>query len=289
MSPSALRAEEDLVDEQREFRFVELMGAASASSLSPELAPDLERLARLRELSTEAFLAAGRASAQGAVQRAAQGVSRTAGHAPSHAAVSSHRDPDFVRRGAPRMVNWDVRRLIVRVLAVAATVAALLLLSRSTPHGKGRNERPGGAAFAEVLTRLRRAETLQFHLCRYESADGAAREDANVWLRAPGLVRRESSPQKYSIAAGSRVWRVDESDNTVTEGASPWFLSADAQVDLLKLLEVEIGDPTALLRAKPSLRRRTAGRDELVYLATLPSRGRKVTVEALVDAIDKRL
>ncbi|HND55546.1 MAG TPA: hypothetical protein PLV92_24195, partial [Pirellulaceae bacterium] len=262
MSSSALRAAEELVDEQREFRFVELMGAVSATSLSPELAPDLERLARLRELSTEAFLAASRASAQGA--------GHTASHTASHTAVSSHREPDFGRRGDAHMANWDVRRLIVRVLAVAATVAALLLLSRSTPHGKGRNERPGGASFAEVLTRLRRAETLQFHLCRHESADGAAREESNIWLRAPGLVRRESSPQKYVIAAGSRVWRVDESDNTVIEGASPWFLSANSQVDLLKLLEVEIGDPTPLLRAKPSLRRRTAGRDELVYLATLP-------------------
>jgi tetratricopeptide (TPR) repeat protein len=188
-------------------------------------------------------------------------------------------DSTSIRRSTPMMT------LAMRGLAAALASAAIILVSVFLPQPAPKVARADSVPFAEVLAELRGAETLQFHLRRNEGKWN----EAEIWVRAPGLVRKESSPQRYEIAAGSRLWRVDEEANTVNETDSPWFLSAEKQIDLVGLLDVEVSDSTPLLRAKPVTKRPTAHGEEFVYLATLPSRIGDVTIEAFADAGTKRL
>ena len=162
--------------------------------------------------------------------------------------------------------------------AVAATAAAFLIWLTMSSH------QPviGATPFSKILEELRAAQTLQLRI----SSRG---ESADVWVRAPGLVRREESPQRYQIAAGSRLWKIDESENTAVEMDSPWFLSPQRQVDLLGLLELGVKDASALLTAEPVERVARDGRDCFVYRVELPAERGPLEIEALADAANLRL
>ena len=69
------------------------------------------------------------------------------------------------------------------------------------------------------------------------------------FVRVEVLVRKQDAPQRYQIAIGSRWWKVDESENTVITGDSPWFRNPEKQVDLLGLLDVGVKEASALLSA----------------------------------------
>ncbi|MBC7816726.1 MAG: hypothetical protein IAG10_07555, partial [Planctomycetaceae bacterium] len=169
--------------------------------------------------------------------------------------------------------------LALRGLAGLTASAAIIVvwLMTSVPTSLS-----GAVPFSEVLAELRGAETLQFRL----SKDGRS---AEVWVRAPGLVRKEESPQRYEIAAGSRLWRVDEVANTVTEEDSPWFLRHDKQIDLIGLLDVGVQDASSLLTARPVSRERFDGRDCFVYLTKIESSRGVIWIEAFAEAESKRL
>ncbi len=123
------------------------------------------------------------------------------------------------------------------IAAFASTVA--LWFAIASP-GSTVNATP----FSRVLSELQRAESIQLQITREGNI-------ANVWIRSPGLVRYEESPQKYQIAAGSRLWTIDEVANTVEETDSPWFLSSQERVDLLSLLDSDITDASRLMRSRP--------------------------------------
>ena len=224
-------------------------------------APDRERLNALREQSAELF-----------VGRALLPVSATSQpedgqECPSYMAAN---------RSSP-MLAFALRGLAgLTASALSLVLVVWLMTSAPTPVS-------GAVAFSEVLAELRGAETLQFRLFQSEGLR------ADVWVRAPGLVRKEESPQRYEIAAGSQLWRVDETANTVTEGDSPWFLRHDKQIDLVGLLGVDVSDSSGLLTAKPVTRQLGAHGDEFVYLATVPSKHGTVTIEAVANASTKRL
>ena len=234
-------------------------------------APDRERLNALREQSAALFT------------NQASGV-RDGGSAPRLiVATPLHRGADAaplakpsVQRSSP-MLTLAMRGLAgLTASALSLVLVVWLMTSAPTPVS-------GAVAFSEVLAELRGAETLQFRLFKSEGLR------ADVWIRAPGLVRKEESPQQYEIAAGSRLWRVDETANTVTEGDSPWFLRHDKQIDLVGLLGVDVTDSSGLLTAKPVTRQLGAHGDEFVYLVTVPTKHGVVTIEAVADASTKRL
>ena len=109
-----------------------------------------------------------------------------------------------------------------RWTSLAATAAAVIIgvvLFMRNPVG-------GAPQFSQVLDDLRSAKTLELKVTK----DGHA---ADVWVRAPGSVRWEDSPNKYRIASGSRLWQIDETANTAVAGDSPWFLNPHEQIDLL--------------------------------------------------------
>src|SRR6266403_69768 len=99
---------------------------------------------------------------------------------------------------------------------------------------------------------------------RYQRTD-------EVLIRAPGLVRWEDSPQRYRIAAGSRLWKIDEAANTAVAGDSPWFIDPQRQVDLLGLLEVGVTESGPLLTARPVERAEYDAHDCYVYRVDLPA------------------
>ena len=172
------------------------------------------------------------------------------------------------------MVTQAIRGLCV------ASAAAAMLMAWLVPVGP--EPVLNAAPFSLVIDELRGASSLHLQLLR----DG---QQSEVWVRAPGLVRKEETPQKYAIAAGSRLWHVDEEANTVVEGDSPWFSGPDQHVDLVALLDVGVRDATALLKSKPHERTRFEGRDCFVYRAQVEAASKRIELEAFVDAQTQQL
>ncbi|MEX2287409.1 MAG: VIT domain-containing protein [Planctomycetaceae bacterium] len=248
---------DDNAHDQDDERLAELLRAVDADV--PQ--PDRALLETLRQQSAELFL--------NSISEADHQNAPALSEAPAVAATS----PPSSRRSFLNMP------LALRGLAVlAAAVAGLALwLGNWTSSSVS-----GAVPFSKVLEELRGAQTLQFQVVK----DGRA---AEVWVRAPGLVRWEDSPQRYAVAAGSRLWKVDETTNTVTEEDSPWFIGPEQQVDLLGLLGVGVENAETLMTAVPLARSEYDGRDCNVYRAALPAEHGRVQVEAYVDAANNQL
>lgn len=164
------------------------------------------------------------------------------------------------------------------ILAVSAAVTLLAVsLNPWGPQVAG-----GSVPFSKVLEELRGATTLHLQLEK-------AGQTSEILVRAPGLVRKQDSAERYQIAAGSRWWKIDEAENTAAEGDSPWFLSPDKQIDLLRLLEVGVKDATPLLVARPYERTQFQGHDCFAYHVDLPAEQGRVHVEAFADAKTNQL
>jgi tetratricopeptide (TPR) repeat protein/outer membrane lipoprotein-sorting protein len=139
-------------------------------------------------------------------------------------------------------------------------------------------EQPADAAsFEAVLAKVAEAETLQFKISR----DGI---DADVWVRQPGDVRWQESPQRYHIASGSTLWEVDESTNQVIGRKNPWQSSKAGSVDLLALLGLGGSDSEAVRQAKPVERIQQDGQVLYVYRLDITDKKRNLFVEAIADA-----
>jgi len=155
------------------------------------------------------------------------------------------------------MLTLLASRTLARLVAITSAVVLWLSLS---PTNAALSTTP----FSDVLDELRSAKSLQLKIRR----EGRS---ADVWVRSPGLVRREESRHRYQIAAGSRLWQVDESENSVLETDSSWFIGPQQQVDLLSLLDLGVTDAARLLDAKPVKQIKRDGRDLLVYRIALPT------------------
>ena len=183
----------------------------------------------------------------------------------SIAEVGSANQANEVR--SVRRANIDKRRTpMIMLLAtrgfagIVAVASAVVLWLTATHNSSALSTTP----FSTVLSELRSASSLQLKV----SKDG---QSADVWVRAPGLLRREESPQRYQIAAGSRLWKIDEAENTAVESDSPWFLGPQQQIDLIGLLDVGVSDASKLLTARPVEQATRDGRDCLVYRVALPT------------------
>ncbi|HEY2838882.1 MAG TPA: VIT domain-containing protein, partial [Pirellulales bacterium] len=177
--------------------------------------------------------------------------------------------PNIARRP---MRERSLRSLAFRGgAALLATAAAILLAWSFWPTNS-----IGAPTFAKVIAGLRQAETLELRVIKPQ-------QSAEVWVRAPGLVRWQETPERYRISAGSRLWKIDETANTVTTGDSSWFVNPQEQVDLLALLELGVSDATPLLKSKPSEEREYARRPCLVYSAVIPAADQTLLIEAFTD------
>ncbi|MEO1994655.1 MAG: VIT domain-containing protein, partial [Planctomycetaceae bacterium] len=143
------------------------------------------------------------------------------------------------------------------------TAAALLFFNFNGPVR-------GELTLGSVLDKTIEAKSLELQVVTDDST-------ANVLVWLPGHVRWSESPTKYRIAAGSKLWRIDELANTVQQDSSAWFSKADSQIDLLAMLGIE-GDHAARFRETVA-----DGRDTLVFQMEVTSNKRKLIVEALAD------
>jgi autotransporter-associated beta strand protein len=162
------------------------------------------------------------------------------------------------------------------VLAAAASAAVVAWFNVGTPP------EVSGAPFSQVLAELRGARSLELRVTR----DGRT---SDVWVQAPGMVRWDEAPGRYQVAAGSRLWKIDEAADTVQAGDSPWYAGPTEPVDLLKLLADDVTDSTPLLNARPAGRAPYDGRECLVYRAPLATAHGRLEVEAFVDSQSGRL
>jgi hypothetical protein len=231
--------------------------AALLRSVAADAPPsDRAALAALRERSLGEFVASAESESSALVQPPVQ---------PSiPAAVPRKRSPMF---------TLAIRGLAVAAASAAAIVAWLNLGSPSAVRG---------APFSDVVAELRSATTLELRITK----EGHA---AEISIRAPGLVRYEESPQRYRIAAGSRLWRIDEATNTMTTGDSPWFVNPNEQIDLLALLEVGVTDASPLLKSRPSGKSQYEGRACDVYAVELAGKTGPLQIEAFTDPTTNRL
>ncbi len=226
--------------------------------------PDAALLDALRQRSAEAFL-----SNEDRTGKSAHPTTTT----PTQTQLPPAQPAAHSKRRHP-MVTLAIRGLCVASATVAMLAAWLVPMN------------PGSvsyaAPFSQMIDELRGAGSLHLRVVR----DG---QTAEVWVRAPGLVRREESPQKYEIAAGSRLWRVDEETNTATETDSPWFSAPDRQVDLVALLDVGVRDATALLNSRPRERSQFDGRECFVYRAQVEAASERIELEGFVDVQNRQL
>ncbi len=168
--------------------------------------------------------------------------------------------------------------LAIRGLVAVAGLAAALVVGLNVSN---RNHSVAATPFSEVLKNLRGQQTLELRVTK----DG---KSADVWVRAPGSVRWQDSPEKYKIAVGSRLWKIDSAANTVTTGDSPWFIDPKRQVDLLGLLEIGVSESAPLLAARPVDKSEYDGHDCYVYRVDLRATDGPVQVSAYADAATKQ-
>ena len=102
---------------------------------------------------------------------------------------------------------------------VAASVLVLLAL-----FNFANNDAVGDVTFGEILEQALKSTTLQLKVTN----DG---KDANVWIKG-GRVRWEDAPQKYRVAEGRRLWRVDETAGELREESNPWLHGEEQNLDL---------------------------------------------------------
>ena len=183
--------------------------------------------------------------------------------------VSSVRKAN-IDKGRKPMLTLLASRSLAGLVAIVSAIALWLNLTPTTSA-------LGTTPFSTVLSELRSASSLQLKI----SKEG---QSADVWVRAPGLVRWEESPQRYQIAAGSRLWKIDEAANTAVESDSPWFLGPRQQIDLIGLLDIGVSDASRLLDARPVELATRDGRDCLVYRVALPTGKGNFDIEASADA-----
>ena len=110
-------------------------------------------------------------------------------------------------------------RPLAAIVASAAAVFIVVTLSRGAS---------ADVNFGDVLDRLRTSKSLKLVI---KQADG----ESEVFV-ADNSVRWQDSDRRYRIARGSRLWEIDESQNTVADSKNPWTFDTNESIDLLALL-----------------------------------------------------
>lgn len=151
------------------------------------------------------------------------------------------------------------------VLALAAVAAAIALLVNL----------PSDVTFGSILDKAFEADSLHLKIVK----DG---KTADVLVKMPGQVHWSESSTKYQISAGSKLWRIDEEDNTVESTDSPWFKKGAERVDLLAMLGLDSEQAMRL--------RRSVSRGKKTHVFSMATGGpRSLHIEAIADRETGRL
>ena len=131
----------------------------------------------------------------------------------------------------------------------------------------------------DVLDQLQDAKSLKLEVTK----DG---KDAEV-LVAGNSVRWQDSPQQYRIASGSRLWRIDEAANTVSDGANPWATRDGGKTDLIALVDGMNSNRLRSIRASKQIEHAGVLCNVFLFQAGRDSAG--PTVRAYADAKSNQL
>jgi tetratricopeptide (TPR) repeat protein len=228
-------------------------------ALEADAAPvDVEFLARLRDQSAAEFSRAAHESVS----------NRT------HAALAS--DSVTISSGKDSTMFTLAARLAFSI--TAACIGGVVWLAAWTGSG----EAVGAVSLSQILFEAEGAETLELKVVR----DGT---ESSVWIRQkdnePKRLRWEDMPSLYQIAEGSRLWRIDENENRVQTGSTPWFVHDKLRhsFDLLSMLGVSDSfERVGGLRSAGRVRH--AERDCHVFRFKATQDDRRVRVECFADA-----
>lgn len=104
---------------------------------------------------------------------------------------------------------------------------------------------PTNQVFASVLDRVSDADTLRLKVTNQNG-------QIEVLVKQPGKVRWNDAPDRYRIADGSRLWRIDEVDNTAQRGHVLWQSKEKPdRLALLDVIGVTVENEARALRLKP--------------------------------------
>ena len=160
-----------------------------------------------------------------------------------------------------------------------ATAAVVLVGLFLFDHDSANGEPQLTAAIEE----LRQAKTLQLKVTKQG-------ETTDVWIRSPGQVRWEESPQHYQIANGARWWKIDETDNTASTEKPPAYLDPQQPIDLLRMLNLGIRDESLLMAAGAGDATEYDGKKCIAYRAVVSGRNEKrFQIVAFADAATNQL
>ncbi len=181
-------------------------------------------------------------------------------------------------RGNGRMIL--AARAVICVSAAVIAGVAVFLNSAGPVRGE--------TTLGHVLDDAAAADSLHLKVIRGDS-------QADVLVAKSGRLRWEEHPTRYQIARGSTLWRIDESTNTATEEANPWFTKETDEelgIDLLSLLQVdELGDESIARLRKAGASRRLPYEGQLcdVFQLRTTAGSRKLIIEAYVNADSQQL
>ncbi|MDX1961620.1 MAG: VIT domain-containing protein [Pirellulales bacterium] len=256
-------------DKTSEARLAELFGHLQEPEPAATEADATRALARIRELSLARFIqcAPGIAPPIEASRELSREETSSLPPGPGETPTVSSPPASATASLTPvAAVNIPSRSFMLPILwrglvALAASVAIYVAFFHNNPPAVS------AVPFGNVLDKLRQHDSLQFLLKRNT---GGNPSQAEVLVRAPGLVRMNESPERYSVAIGSRFWKIDETKQSVTQQDSPWFISPSQQIDLLALLDTGVTDAERLRAALPSEVMEYEGELCEVYRVTLP-------------------
>jgi len=116
-------------------------------------------------------------------------------------------------------VMFTFVRPLAAMVATAAAIFIVVALSRGAS---------ASINLGDVLDQLSKSKSLKLLIKQAES-------ESEV-LVAGDSVRWQDSDRRYRIARGSRLWQIDESQNTVSDSENPWSDGGNKSIDLLALL-----------------------------------------------------
>ena len=140
-------------------------------------------------------------------------------------AFTAGEDPDDSVESHPKIQTKERRTMFSFVRPLAALVASAAAVFIMVALSKGAS---ADANLGDVLDRLRTSKSLQLLI---KQADG----ESEVFITG-NSVRWQDSDHRYRIARGSRLWEIDESQNTVADSKNPWTFDTNESIDLLALL-----------------------------------------------------
>ena len=162
------------------------------------------------------------------------------------------------------------------VVAAVLVVAGYWILMPSP----GAGSKP---VFGDVLKKMTEANTLHLRVMR----DGETEE---IWLRRPGLMRREEDRTRYEIVRGNRSWKIDEKRRQVTVTQSAAAGNPSATIDLFQLIESSDAiDRSKLIAQHPAERVEEKGIVYDRYRMRVDFNSKPVHLVALVDADTQQL